>query len=262
MLTGQRPFDAPDALSLITAHWTRAPIPATEALTGFPDPAWRVLLRGMDKEPAGRPLPVSLTSQLAALPANRWPEVTRRYREDAAPRRSDPTVHQPGFSPADVDGAGGVDGSTRRRRLRGRRSAAVVIGVAALVIGGLTVWLRSNADPELRISSVRVGVEPRSAVTRCPVGEFVFTAFLVTNGSSGTLRIQWIRPDGVTTSTRSVSVADGQRQIEAKLPFSVRGPEALTGTAEVRVLGPSRCRPVTRRTTSVQPPEDCPRSFG
>ena len=239
VLTGQRPFDAPDALSLITAHWTTDPIPAAEALADFPEAAWRVLLRGMDKEPDGRPLPVSLMSQLASVPANQWPEVERRSREDAAPRRSDPTVYQPGFRPSNA-----AETSTNtvapRRRLRGRRSHTLVMGVmtAALVTGGLTAWLRSPGDPELQISSIRVYVHPSSGTTTCPLGKFVFTALLVTNGSAGNVRIQWVRPDGVTTPTMSVRVADGQRQIRAKLPFIVRGPTAFKGTAEVRVLGP------------------------
>ena len=138
LLTGQRPFDAPDALSLITAHWTSDPTPAAEAMAGFPEAAWRVLLRGMDKEPARRPLPVSLTSQLAALPVNQWPAVQRRSREDAAPRRSDPTVHQPGFRPGNSAEAR-VNTVAPRRRLRTRRSQALVIAVAALLVGvGLT----------------------------------------------------------------------------------------------------------------------------
>jgi hypothetical protein len=240
VLTGQRPFDAPDALSLITAHWTSDPIPAAEALAGFPEAAWRVLIRGMDKEPGGRPLPVSLMSQLAALPANQWPEVQRRSREGAAPRRSDPTVYQRGFKPSNAAETRMKTVAPGRRR-PGRRAPTLIIGVlaAALLIGGgLTIWLWSTGEPELRISSVRVQVEPSSGLTTCPVGEFVFTALLVTNGSSGNLRIQWVRPDGVTTPTMSVRVADGQRRLKAKLPFSVRGSTALKGTAEVRVLSP------------------------
>jgi hypothetical protein len=239
VLTGQRPFDAPDALSLITAHWTRTPIPAAEALAGFPEAAWRVLLRGMDKDPAGRPLPVSLMSQLVALPANQWPEVQRRCRADAAPRRGAPTVHQPGFRPGNVAETSAKTVVPRRRLRLGRSTVFIGALAAALLLGGgLTVWLRSTAEPELRISSVRVRVEPSSGVTTCPLGTFMFTAVLVTNGSPGDLRIQWIRPDGVTTATMSVRVADGQRRIKAKLPFSVRGPTALTGTAQVRVLSP------------------------
>jgi serine/threonine protein kinase len=240
VLTGQRPFDAPDALSLITAHWTRDPMPAADALAGFPKAAWHILLRGMDKEPAARPLPVSLMSQLNALPPDQWPEVQRRSREDAARSRSDPTVHQPGFRPRNATETS-VNTVAPRRRLRGRRSPTLIIGVLAaaiLIAGGLTVWLRSTEEPELRISSIRVRVEPSSGVTTCPIGKFVFTAFLVTNGSSGNLRVQWVRPDGVTTPSMSVRVADGQRQIKAKLPFSVRGPTALKGTAELRVLSP------------------------
>ena len=58
-LTGRRPFEAPDALSMLMAHWEREPIPPQEALPGLPDEASAALLAGLTKAPPLRPLPPS-----------------------------------------------------------------------------------------------------------------------------------------------------------------------------------------------------------
>ena len=116
VLTGGRPFDAPDALSLITAHWHNDPKPAAAVLPGFPDAAWRILSEGLDKDPGKRLLPVTLVSRLAAVPVAAWPAVQRRA---AALRRSDPTLRQASFTTWRADRPDGRFPSSpadRRRR--------------------------------------------------------------------------------------------------------------------------------------------------
>jgi hypothetical protein len=73
VLTGSRPITAPDAISLITAHWTQPPRPVTEAMPGFPQSVAPVLMRALAKAPAGRPLPHELMAALDAVPADEWP---------------------------------------------------------------------------------------------------------------------------------------------------------------------------------------------
>lgn len=73
VLTGSRPITAPDAISLITAHWTQPPRPVTEAMPGFPASVAPVLMRALAKAPAGRPLPHELMAALDAVPADEWP---------------------------------------------------------------------------------------------------------------------------------------------------------------------------------------------
>ncbi len=73
VLTGSRPITAPDAISLITAHWTQEPMPLTEAMPGFPASVAPVLMRALAKAPAGRPLPHELMAALDAVPADEWP---------------------------------------------------------------------------------------------------------------------------------------------------------------------------------------------
>ena len=77
VLTGERPITAPDAISLITAHWTQEPKPVTEALPGFPASVAPVLMRALAKAPAGRPLPHELMAALDAVPLDAWPTKDR-----------------------------------------------------------------------------------------------------------------------------------------------------------------------------------------
>jgi Protein kinase domain len=252
VLTGERPFDAPDALSLVMAHWTKEPVPAPAVLPGFPEAAWRSLQRGMDKDPARRPLPKQLMAELDAVPAARWPEVTRRTAAPLA-RRSDPTLHQPSFQPGGRS-TGGSAPLAQRRTGRGSRRWLVraAIAVAAAVVATVVGWLMLKPDPGLQVTSIRVEVDPGSGAATCPRGSFVFTAVLRTNGSAGTLRLQWARPDGVTTSALPVEVKHGQREVHAQLPFTVRGNKPLTGDAEIRVLSPEA------RSASRSIRYDCP----
>jgi hypothetical protein len=240
VLTGERPFEAPDALSLITAHWNNQPRPATTVLPGFPEAAWRTLSGGLTKDPSQRLLPGPLVSRLAAVPVAAWPSVQRRA---PGSRRSDPTIHQPSFTP---DGRTprqpvAVVPARPRRRSHARLWVAGAIGAAVLTAGG-GVWLRHPGEGEqahgLEVRTVRVEVDPPSGAATCPHARFVFTAIVATNGSHGTLRLQWVRPDGEGTAVRAVEVIDGQTEIRAELPFTVRGPTPLQGTAELKVLSP------------------------
>lgn len=73
VLAGSRPITAPDAISMITAHWTQPPRPVTDALPGFPLAVAPVLMNALAKKPAGRPLPHELMAALEAVPADEWP---------------------------------------------------------------------------------------------------------------------------------------------------------------------------------------------
>lgn len=237
VLTGRRPFEAPDALSLITAHWTKEPMRAEAAMPGFPARAGRILLSGMDRNPAGRILPNEMVSQLSALHEADWPAVRRRSATAALPRRSDPTVHRPGFTPGDPaeNGPASAVRPSRWLRVRWPFVAPIVVGLAA---AGLAWGLHASRDPGLQVTSVSVEVDPASGTAACPRGRFVFTAVLKTNGVPGTLRVQWAQPDGETTRIVEVGVVAGQHEVRAKLPFTMVGTTPLEGDVEVRVLSP------------------------
>jgi hypothetical protein len=113
---------------------------------------------------------------------------------------------------------------------------------ATAVATSAVVWDRhSSGHPqprELEVRTVGVEVDPTSGIGRCPRARFVFSGVLLTNGSPGVVRLQWMRPDGGTTAARSVRVSDGQTEVRAELTFSVRGSKPLAGEAELRVLSP------------------------
>ena len=100
VLTGHRPFAAQDALSMIAAHWDREPRAPADALSGIPPTAAAALLSGLDKAPGRRPLPHELVERLARIPPEQWPAQRTRPVVAPATGRSDPTIVQPGFTPA------------------------------------------------------------------------------------------------------------------------------------------------------------------
>lgn len=207
-------------------------------MPGFPARASRILLSAMDRDPAGRILPGEVVSQLSALHEADWPAVRRQPATAALPRRSDPTVHRPGFTPGNPAENGSTAPAARPSRWVRRRWPFVVPIVVGLVAAALTWGLHASRDSALQVTSVSVKVDPPSGTAACPRGRFVFTAVLKTNGVPGTLRVQWAQPDGVTTRIVEVEVVDGQHEVRAELPFTVVGRTPLKGDVEVRVLSP------------------------
>ncbi len=104
VLTGSRPITAPDAISLITAHWTQPPRPVTDALPGFPVAAAALLMRALAKQPAGRPLPHELMVALDAVPADQWPTNGRA----AVPVPAAPQLERTSGKVADIPALAGA----------------------------------------------------------------------------------------------------------------------------------------------------------
>lgn len=235
VLTGRLPLGGDDAVSRITAHWTQKPAHPGTALPGFPERAAVTLLAGLDKDPAGRPLPQDLVEQLTAVPPDSWPVVTRPDTPAGAVRPSDPTVRRPFVPPAP---AAPPPPPPRRRS---RRRLALVTGLC--LVAGLGAAAGAQAllvpDPTLRVESVTVTSDPPSGQARCPEGNFTFTASIRTNGAAGTINVGWTRPDGVSTEPRLVQVASGQRRVQAQLRFTVSGTQPVDGQAVIHVWKPN-----------------------
>ena len=115
VLTGRRPFDAPDALSMLMAHWEREPVPPQEALPGLPAEVCAALLAGLTKSPETRPLPHELVGRLAKIAPERWPAVARSPDPPPAATRHDPTIVSPGFVPPSLP-SGSAAAAPRLRR--------------------------------------------------------------------------------------------------------------------------------------------------
>ena len=235
-LTGRRPFEAPDALSMLMAHWEREPIPPQEALPGLPDEASAALLAGLNKEPGLRPLPHELVGRLAKVAPQRWPAVERPVTPAAGASRHDPTIVSPGFAPPPL--SAGPAATTRRPRRPGTRRTAVRVGLPLLTVlmvtlAGLLWWRPWGTTEGLVVESVGVVVSPASG--SCPEAEFTFTGTIITNGAAGTLAVAWERPDGVMTPAREVSASAGQDEVSTRLRFRYRGSRPASGTAVLHV---------------------------
>lgn len=236
VLTGVRPFDAPDALALIVAHWEQPPRPPDESLPGIPPAASSALLAGLSKDPKQRPLPHELVERLRRIDPGSWPQVVRRPRPGPAHASSDPTIHSPRPVPTPP-----VPMTPAGSPRVGPRRLAVVVAVSLAVVGvGLGAALMSRSDPPLAVTGVDVAVEP--ARGSCPRAEFAFTAGIRTNGSAGTVSFRWRRPDGEVLPPRDVEVSQGQTSVTARLDFTLRGRVPLEGDAVLEVLSPGDAR--------------------
>jgi len=109
--------------------------------------------------------------------------------------------------------------------------------VAALAALAAVVFLPTDTT-ELSVAGATVSVDSMDGT--CPNARFVFTASIDTNGGAGTLRLQWLQPDGNRTDTETLEVAEGQDPVTALLQFDVTGGQPLSGTAQLEVLSPQQ----------------------
>ena len=236
-LTGHLPFRGEDVVSLITAHWTQTPPDPASLVPGFPTRASALLLSGLDKTPAKRPLPSELVEALTQVPIASWPLVTRSAPpKKSAGRPSDPTVR----------GQLGPDAPRHRPqealpRRRNRKSAVVL---AVVLIAGFAAAAAGYAEfrphaKALQVLGVTLNPEPASGRSQCPNGKFTFTADIVTNGGAGLIAYRWTRPDGQSTLTHEIPVDSGERHVVARLVFTVTGTTPMDGEATIAVLQPA-----------------------
>ncbi len=238
-LTGRRPYEGTDELSLLTAHWRLSPPDPADVLPGFPERGSRWLLRGLEKDPAARPLPLALVAGLSSVPDGEWPAVVRAEASTAVTNRSAPTrrVYAPA-APVVTTGR-----SARRKRGPRRRVyvAAAVLAAAACSAAGVRFMLADDGS-RLRVETVAVTTDPASGRLTCPGGDFTFSGLIRTNGGEGDIELRWTRPDGGSTKPRTISVASGQTQVLAKLVIHLQGRRPFTGPGVLQVLKPDARR--------------------
>lgn len=238
-LTGVRPIDAPDAISLVTAHWHQPPRPVGEALPGFPAAAGEVVMRALAKEPTGRPLPHEQMAALDAVPPAAWPTAHRpqvRPRVGAgvaapttvvAPAPHVPAAGRP--SPGPVR----PDGSRRRTAVIGAGVGVVVAAAAWALIAQQEQAPARDGAQALAVRSVTVGAEPPRA--RCPSAEIRLVAVVRTNGIDGDLVIAWTLPDGTAGPEQPFALAGGESEVRATLDLELSGSRPVRGRAAVVV---------------------------
>ena len=237
-LTGKRPFEGTDVVSLLTAHWRVAPPHPRHYVPGFPEDAAALLLRGMDKDPTRRLLPTDLVRQLASVAHDQWPTVARSATEPVTSTRGDPTVHVPGFRPGGPGPSLDLPVATTRASRWRFWSIACAVTTLCLLAGLGVVQIVFDGEAQLLLKGVEVRSDPPSGRVPCQRGEVALTAVFHTNGASGELAYQWSRPDGVTIGPRVLELSSGQREAEAQLLFTVNGEQPLRGQVVVQVLAP------------------------
>ena len=237
-LTGRRPYDEPDAIALITAHWRLEPPDPRTMLPGLPAKGAAALLAGLAKDPARRLLPTDLVGRLEEIPSAAWPEVQRAQAPPVAAHRTAPTVvvpAQPALGEAPSSGISTAPAVPRRRR---RARLAVGVGLAVVVVAGLVAWsTRDDAPTVLEVVSVQLGTDPDPAVAICPNGTIELLATVATNGAAGELTLRWTGPGGDMLSEQAVTARAGQRDLETRLRLSLSGRQPLSGPATVMVVG-------------------------
>ena len=201
--------------------------------------------------------PESLTDQLTA--SDTWGESSTALdttvgdpaHDGNAPHRYQ-DVEQPGRRPA---ARPQVAIPTYRRARFG--TIAAVAGVIALVAGAaVATYLfvaRGATSPEARLAvqSIDVRVDPPNAQGSCPSAQFAFTASIKTNGARGTIRFQWMQPDGQLGPQSSVDLPAGTPEAIERLQFTYSRSGPTAGTAVLHVLSPDdiRSQPVAVRLT-------------
>lgn len=254
VLTGVRPIDAPDAISMITAHWTQPPREVTDAMPGFPLAAAAVLMRALAKEPEGRPLPHELMAALESVPEEQWPSNDRSPVEvpDApsveghvVPARGAPvTVLAPGEGTGPPAPTRRLPGHSARKR--GAVAVAACVLLAAAVAAAV-VWWPHDGDggagqrPPADVAVTAVAVSADPSVARCPTATVHLVARISTNGSAGTVSVTWLLPDGTHGPRQSFALAEGQHDVVAMLDATLTGSRPIDGDATA-VVKPSGLR--------------------
>ena len=232
VLVGQRPFQG-EGLAVLGQHGFVTPPSPTEVLEAFPPVAADALLGGLAKDPASRLPARELAARLRSVPVEAWPP-------PPAPAGTGQSAGATVLGQTLPRSAAPVPLPSVRQPARRRKPlflAGIAVLVAALAALAAVVFLPTDTT-ELSVAGATVSVDSMDGT--CPNARFVFTASIDTNGGAGTLRLQWLQPDGNRTDTETLEVAEGQDPVTALLQFDVTGGQPLSGTAQLEVLSPQQ----------------------
>jgi serine/threonine protein kinase len=254
LLVGRLPFPsvAGDAQATLDAHISGAVPRPTSIAPGFPASIEEVLIRGLDKDPAGRPATAGeFWKELSTAAQAAWPDWAAESDLAAIAAAASPppppplplsgTAH-PRLVASDPDQPSAPEEPSVRRRV-----AIGWVGLLLLVaaIGGVAVSVGHNlpllgSGASLRISKVSVTVTPVTG--HCPSTVYRFTATVVTNGEGGPVSYRWNKPLGGDTETYNASIPNGQKETTAILEFKFQGQGATEGDGVVHIISPTDIR--------------------
>ncbi|MGW5685615.1 hypothetical protein [Nonomuraea sp. NPDC003754] len=127
-------------------------------------------------------------------------------------------------------------GERARKAARARRRRTVVsAAVLALVIAGAVLaWFSVRSPADLVVQSATVSA-PKTLGCRKTA---TITGNLVTNGSGGSVRFQWLRSDRKEPIEQTETVPSGKTTHTVLLKWTVKGEATAKLTARLRVLSP------------------------
>ncbi|HEY7199358.1 MAG TPA: serine/threonine-protein kinase [Candidatus Dormibacteraeota bacterium] len=238
MLVGRPPFavDPADPYATVRAQMEEPPPRPGRLVPGFPPLLEAALLWALEKPPERRPatageLAAALRDALALSPTiGAYTEDTRRLPA----RRSG--VDLP-LGPPD---AGGSRSPASRWWVPIAVAAIGVLAAAAVFVAARTREAPPAAGAGLAVTAITAGVEPAGGAVHCPRATVTLRAAVATNGSAGTLRYEWLRPDGWRVGGGGqVAVHDGQRSAAVTTSVDFDGNAPAQGVVALHVLSPA-----------------------
>jgi serine/threonine-protein kinase len=234
LLVGRVPFrvDPGDPYATVRAQMEEPPPRPSEFVPGFPPLLEAALLWALEKPPERRPatageLVASLRDGLTLSP-------TLGAYGPSAPSRAAETAGA-------TESARGRDGTRPRRRLTLVAGGALVV-VAIAAVAGVRLLLAPAApaaEPPLAVTAITAAADPADGVGHCPAATITVHATVMTNGAPGTVRYEWLRPDGTAAPAGSVALRRGDRSAAVDLPLAYSGRVPAQGVAALHVLSPA-----------------------
>lgn len=147
----------------------------------------------------------------------------------------------------------------RRAGISGPRRRGFIALIAAVIIGAGAagyLWHRRpatkvRAPQPFGVSAVKLA-GPTTAL-HCPAAVLRLHASVTLHGDGGTLRYDWLLPDGTTSAPQSVTVSAGQTSASITLTYTMSGGGRRHGIAALHMLAPS-----TINSTPIQVQYLCP----
>lgn len=234
MLVGRVPFpvDRSQPYATVRAQMEEPPPRPGSLVAGFPPLLEAALLWALQKPPERRP---ATAGELAAAVREgiERPPTIGAYTEDG---RGAPAWAAAG--PQEPE-----PGAVEERVPRGRWRLPAALGVAGILLAAFAgLQLLGRAGPAaplpLQVTGVTAATVPADGTGHCPQAVITLHATIRTNGGAGTIRYEWLQPDGRPSGPGQVAVAAGRRSAAVSLGLAYRGGQPAQGVAALHVLGP------------------------
>lgn len=230
LLVGRVPFpvDPADPYATVRAQMEEPPPRPGRTAPGFPPLLEAALLWALAKPPERRPATAGELAAALREGLERSPTIgaytggRRAWAEPPAAERGD---HEASAPPG-----------------RWRVPLALALGGIAAAMAVVLVARAVEAPPAtppLAVTAITAAVEPIGGQVHCPHATVTLRATLATNGVPGTIRYEWLRPDGQPGETGRVTVRGGQHSTTVRLAVDYDGSKTAGGVGALHVVSPA-----------------------